>query len=118
MTSTRVLSTLGFVAITGFSLWTMRIRTAMEGCPIDFNQDVFEKKRLADGSPLKTTYTWISPVDYLVSMLVAAFVPGSAGWLPAFQLQQIYFLAQFSAVVAIMTVESHRVKNQGRLIRL
>ncbi|KAK4445402.1 hypothetical protein QBC34DRAFT_413167 [Podospora aff. communis PSN243] len=117
LTGTRLLATLALVTISAFSFWTMRIRAATEGFPVGFNEDVFERKLLADGTPLKTAYTRISSVDNVLSMLVAAFIPGSAGWLPEFQAQQIYFLAQFSAMVAVMTVESHRVRNQGRWIR-
>jgi hypothetical protein len=118
ISSTPVVSILGFVALAGYCFWTMRVRTTMEGVPVDFNVDVFERKLLADGSSLTTKYTGLPPFDMVLSMLVAAFIPGSAGWLPAFQLQQMYFLAQFSAVCFVMTVESHRVRNQGQLIRL
>jgi len=111
-------SIIAFGALSGFHLWTMRVRTTMEGFPIGFNVDVFEKKLLGDGSPLKTQYTGVAPFDVVLSMLVAAFMPGSAGWLPVFKVQQMYFLAQFFAVCAVMTVESQRVGNRGRAVRL
>jgi len=115
--NTSIGPTLILAAICGLCTWMMRVRTILEGFPVDFNEDVFEHKRLSNGLPLKTNYTGVMPVDSLLSMLVAAFIPGSAGLSRPFQLQQIYFLAQFSAVIFVNTVESHRSRNAGLAIR-
>ena len=112
------LSTLAFAALSAFHLWKMRILPPLEDIPVGFTASVFENQLLANGAPMKTRYTGIAPIDIELSMLVAAFVPGTAGWDPVFRQQQIYFLFQFFAVCCIMAIESHRASNRNRIIRL
>ena len=97
-----------FAAMSAMSSWRMHFQTTLEEIPVGLNVAVFEKKQLTDGSPLRTWYTGITPLDAFLSMLVAAFMPAVAGWEPEIRLQQIYFLTQWFAVCSVWTVEAHR----------
>ena len=60
---------------------------------------------------LRETYTGIGPLDFGLRFLVAAFLPGVAGWDKGFQIQQIYFFASFFPIIAILSVEAGRKRN-------
>jgi hypothetical protein len=60
---------------------------------------------------LRTDYTGIASVDFGLRYLVAAFLPGAAGWDRGFQIQQIYFLVSFFSIVALWSVEAGRRRN-------
>lgn len=66
---------------------------------------------------LRTVYTGISTIDYGLRFLVAAFLPGAAGWDKNSQIQQIYFLLSFFPIIALWSVEAGRTRNAGSLIR-
>ena len=67
---------------------------------------------------LREKYTSIEPFDIGLRYLVTAFLPGVAGWDKEFQIQQIYFLVSFFAIIAIMSVEAGRKRNAGSLTSL
>lgn len=60
---------------------------------------------------LREKYTGIAPLDYGLRFLVAAFLPGVAGWDKGFQLQQIYFLFSFFPIISTWSVEAGRKGN-------
>ena len=62
---------------------------------------------------LREKYTGIEPLDLGLRYLVAAFLPGVAGWDKGFQIQQIYFLVSFFPIIAIMSVEAGRKRSDG-----
>ncbi|KAK1750462.1 hypothetical protein QBC47DRAFT_121375 [Echria macrotheca] len=103
------------LAVTG--LWYMRVEVVLSGIPVGFDELIYEKHQLADGSPLQTKFIGLPPVDGLLSMLVGAFMGGAAGWEPHIQIQQWYFLLQWFPVICVWTVESHRLFCAGRVVR-
>jgi len=67
---------------------------------------------------LRENYTGIAPLDFGLRFLVAAFLPGVAGWDKGFQIQQIYFLVSFFSIIAIWSVEAGRKRNTRALTSL
>lgn len=69
---------------------------------------------------LRRHYTGFGPLDFGLSFLVAAFMPGvyGAGMNAAFEEQQPYFLMSFAPIVAAMSVEAGRERNAGALLTL
>jgi len=67
---------------------------------------------------LQEYYTGIAPLDFGLRFLVAAFLPGVAGWDKGFQIQQIYFLVSFFSIIAIWSVEAGRKRNALALTSL
>lgn len=67
---------------------------------------------------LRENYTGIAPLDFGLRFLVAAFLPGVAGWDKGFQIQQIYFLVSFFTIIAIWSVEAGRKRNSLALTSL
>ena len=67
---------------------------------------------------LRENYTGIAPLDFGLRFLVAAFLPGVAGWDKGFQIQQIYFLVSFFSIIAIWSVEAGRKRNARALTSL
>jgi hypothetical protein len=65
---------------------------------------------------LRETYTGIPALDLVFRNLVAAFLPGVAGWDKSFQIQQIYFLFSFFPILTVLAVEAGR-KKASSLIR-
>lgn len=65
---------------------------------------------------LRRDYCGIKAIDFPLSFLVAAFLPGADGWNKPFQLQQAYFLFSFFPVLAVFNVEAGRTKNTGALL--
>lgn len=57
---------------------------------------------------LRESYTGIAQLDFGLRFLVAAFLPGVAGWDKNFQIQQIYFLVSFFSIISIWSVEAGR----------
>jgi hypothetical protein len=62
---------------------------------------------------LREKYTGIEPLDLGLRYLVAAFLPGVAGWDKEFQIQQIYFLVSFFPIIAIQSAEAGRKRSGG-----
>jgi hypothetical protein len=65
---------------------------------------------------LRRNYTGVHAIDMGLSFLVAAFLPGAAGWDRNFQLLQAYFLFSFFSLIAVWSVEACRTRNKGRVI--
>ncbi|CZS91060.1 uncharacterized protein RCO7_01423 [Rhynchosporium graminicola] len=66
---------------------------------------------------LRKTYTGIESLDYGMRHIVAAFLPGVAGWDINTQVQQIYFLASFFPIISIWSVEAGRQGNASSFLR-
>jgi len=99
------------------SAWYLRIEPEREGIPVGV-QDIIAHRRLYNGTPLKTTYTGIAAVDGLLSLIVGAFFPGTAGWDAGVRLQQVHLLINVFAVWAAWAVEAFRRRNAWRAISL
>jgi len=97
--------------------WYMRIETALAGLPIDIAQNI-EKGIIANGLPLKATYTHIAPVDKFLTTLVASFAGGPFAFDEGVRVQQIHFLIQFIGILCIWNVEACRTRNAGRAISM
>lgn len=61
---------------------------------------------------VRSHYTGIANVDYGLRFLVAAFLPGAAGFVKEFQVLQAYFLISFFAIISIHAVEAGRRANK------
>lgn len=66
--------------------------------------------------PLRKDYTGVAAVDEFVAFFVAAFFPMSSGLNSGMHLQLLYFLLNFTPVVAIMAIESARQRNSQALL--
>ncbi|ETS75493.1 hypothetical protein PFICI_12437 [Pestalotiopsis fici W106-1] len=97
-------------SIAGF--YFMRIENSINGVPVDFEK-VVTSGQWADGTPIKQTYTGVEAIDFVFRWLVPAFIAGPAGYDQGVRLQQIHFLVNFFAVVAIWNVEASRQRNRG-----
>ena len=96
--------------------WFMRIYLTLNDAPVGF-LDVVQAGVHPNGVAIKKHYTGLKPLDEGLSFLVSAFLPGSAGWNEAFYWQQVHFLTQLTALVAIMNVEACRERNRGSLLK-
>jgi hypothetical protein len=99
------------------ALWLMRIETAIKGIPADFIEHV-EARVYPTGTAMRTRYTGIEVVDSGLLFLVAAFAAGPLGWDEGVRVQQLHFLVQFFAVIAVWNVEACRDRNSWKLISL
>jgi hypothetical protein len=112
--NTVLLTTFALISMAG--AWFMRISPVLNDAPVGFN-DMIEFGVHPNGVPMKKNFTGLSYLDNWFSFLVAAFLPGSAGWNEVYYWQQFHFLPQVIALIAIMTVESCRERNQGSLLK-
>ncbi|RYP27654.1 hypothetical protein DL767_007584 [Monosporascus sp. MG133] len=106
---------LTFLAISGVSLWLIRLEPTSEGAFAAYYAEV-DARALPDGTPLETRYTGIWAVDWMLTFMVAGFLPGVAGADGGVRLQQSYLLLQFVTVVGLLAVEASRVKNRWRVL--
>ncbi|EOA85623.1 hypothetical protein ACJQWK_10553 [Exserohilum turcicum] len=67
---------------------------------------------------LKTTYTGVSAIDAMLSLLVWAFSDGVAGETTNQTVQAVYFLVALTCVPLIWTLESYRNGNRGSFVAL
>lgn len=107
-----------FLAASAFALRHMVFGPAAVAANDDFaviaqNEDYHFS---ANGVKLRRGYTGIRALDSGLSFLVAAFLPGAAGWDRNFQLLQAYFLFSFFSVLAIWSIEAARTRNKSRVI--
>ncbi|EUC40317.1 hypothetical protein COCMIDRAFT_30728 [Bipolaris oryzae ATCC 44560] len=107
----KVLFLYAILALIG--LYTMRIVTSMTNNPVGF-MDMFASRKLPDGTPLKTDYTGINPIDTGLAFLVSGFLFGPLRLNEAYYWQQIHFLPQLAPLIAIMNVEACRDGNRGK----
>ncbi|KAL6708186.1 hypothetical protein ACN47E_003370 [Coniothyrium glycines] len=105
-----------FAMLSALGLYTMRISTAMNDVPLDF-LDVVSRGIMPNGVLIKKHYTGLKSLDEGLSFLVAAFLSGSAKWNEAFYWQQLHFLLQITPLIAVMTVEACRVRNQSSWLK-
>ncbi|KAH8724808.1 hypothetical protein GQ44DRAFT_772845 [Phaeosphaeriaceae sp. PMI808] len=96
--------------------WFMRIYLIINDGPVDFVNVVASGTHL-NGVPIKKHYTGIGPLDDGLAFLVAAFIPGAAGWNETFYWQQVHFLSQFATISAIQNVEACRQRNGGSWLK-
>lgn len=108
-----LISLFAILAVAG--LYFLRVEPALKDIPIGF-QEILGTGKHSHGFTLKTSYTGIGPVDALLSLLVAAFLPGIIGWEPQVRLQQIHFLFTFFSLCSITNIEANRERNRGRFI--
>ncbi|KAI1438415.1 hypothetical protein GGR50DRAFT_429559 [Xylaria sp. CBS 124048] len=104
-----------FALASAYAAWAMRIETAIKGIPVGFVEQV-ESKVLPDGTPMRTHYTGIEAVDSGLLFLVAAFIAGPLGWDEGVRLQQMHFLVQFFAIVAVWNVEACRARHSWKIV--
>jgi len=110
----------GFLAIGAICIWEIGAQPQFSGFSQEINNAVWLRKKHLDanGTPLQTRYTGIFPVDVVLSMLVAVFAPGAAGWDERVRILQLYLLTQVFAICCVWTVEAHQVVHRGRVIGL
>jgi hypothetical protein len=109
-----LLTTFALLSVAG--AWFMRIYLALSDAPVGF-LDALEAGAHPNGTPMKKDFTGLKIFDEGISLLVAAFLPGAAGWNEAAYWQQFHFLLQITPIIAIMNVEACRERNQGSLIK-
>jgi hypothetical protein len=108
-----------FIVLSAYAMWKLRFESSLSGVPVGFNEAVLEDRKLTNGAPLVTRFTTVDVIDrYILSLLVAAFMPGVAGWDPEVRLLQIYFLGNLFALICVWNVEANRQRNRWRLISL
>ncbi|KAF1837895.1 hypothetical protein BDW02DRAFT_518089 [Decorospora gaudefroyi] len=105
-----------FAALSALGLYTMRISPVLNDLPVGF-LDVVETGVLPNSMSLKKDYTGIKLVDETLALLVGAFVYGPTIWNEPFYWQQIHFLSQITALIAIMNVEACRERNRGSWLK-
>ncbi len=103
--------TFTYVTLAALALYGMRIMPQAEFGIDKYMETVTKAGVFPNGVPLRQKYTAIPAVDFGLSFLVAAFIDGASGWDSAFQLQQIYFLFSFFAVISIWEVEACRTRS-------
>ncbi|KAF1915378.1 hypothetical protein BDU57DRAFT_451116 [Ampelomyces quisqualis] len=105
-----------FMMISMAGAWFMRISLILEDAPVGFN-DMIKSGVHPNGVPVKEDFTGLFYLDKGLSFLVAAFLSGPAGWNEVYYWQQFHFLPQLIAIIAMMTVESYRERNQGSWLK-
>ncbi|KAK5662488.1 hypothetical protein OQA88_8400 [Cercophora sp. LCS_1] len=107
---------LTFGILAAAATWKMRIQPATEKLAAGLGEGVWERQAHVNGAPLRMVYTGFPPADSILAFLVAAFMPGIAGWDERFLIQQTYFLPQFFSVISVLAVEAHRRRNDRRIL--
>lgn len=105
-----------FSVLSAIALYEMRIKPGSYG--FDTRFEAIVKARAFSEAPnliIRENYTGISSIDYGLSFLVAAFLPGVAGFSREFQVQQIYFLFSFFPLITIYNIEAGRNSLKGTL---
>jgi len=72
---------------------------------------------LTDGTPLKTNYTGIFPIDYFLSLLVAFFFYGTNGHDPAYQYFLLDAYSTLQSAFVWLYMESARKQPKPRSIQ-
>ncbi|KAI0868939.1 hypothetical protein GGS24DRAFT_494166 [Hypoxylon argillaceum] len=104
-----------FAVASVYAGWLMRIETGIKGIPVNFVEQV-EARTYPNGMPMRTHYTGIEVIDSSLLFLVAAFLAGPLAWDEGVRVQQLHFLVQFFAVIAVWNVEACRTRNSWKLI--
>lgn len=107
-----------FISLSALAVKEMRLSDAAaavnDHMPAVVGSRIFPDKK----HHLREHYTGIASLDYGLQFLVAAFLPGAAGWDKGFQIQQIYFLVSFFAIIVTLSVEAGRKGNTRGWTRL
>lgn len=107
-----------FLSMSILATWGMRLSNpalvASQGMERVINSHVFPDNNF----PLREHYTGIQPLDTGLRVLVAAFLPGVAGWDKGCQMQQIYFLVSVFPIIAVWSAEAGRKRNAWALTSL
>ncbi|RYO92262.1 hypothetical protein DL762_001711 [Monosporascus cannonballus] len=99
------------------SNWLMRLEPTSEGALAAYSAEV-DARVLPGGTPLETRHTWIWAVDWMLTFMVAAFLPGTAGPDGGMRLRQSYLLLQLGSMVGLLAIKASRVKNRRRALSL
>lgn len=102
--------------LAGLGMYFMRIGCVVHDYPVDI-LDAVAAGVLPNGAKIRKVYTGVKPVDENLSLLVTAFLYGPTKWNEAFYWQEVHFLTQLTAVIAIMNVEACRERNQGSWLK-
>jgi hypothetical protein len=112
---------LGFFAVysvlSAIGVYFLRIDSASSIVP-DAMQAVKEAghwRGFGHDVPVRSHYTGIWWLDFGLTFLVVAFMPGAGALDTGFWIQQLYFLVSFFAVISIWTVEACRDGNRKRI---
>lgn len=105
-----------FVALSTLAMNEMRIRPHFSSFPEKF-EAVVNSLRYPDhaGVSIRGQYTGVASIDHGLQFLVAAFLPGAAGFKDEFQILQVYFLFSFFALISLYSVEAGRRGNKRTL---
>jgi hypothetical protein len=108
-----------FFALTSFAFYAIRLSHV--------SMKVGELMEIAINSPfikeygnleLRKHYTGIGGLDFGLSFLVTAFLPGVLDIDRGSKLQQAHFLVSFFPIIAILCVEAGRARNKWSLLYL
>lgn len=105
-----------FVVLAAIAFYEMRIKPGFYGFDTKFEAIV--KARVFPEAPnliVRDIYTGVASIDYGLQFLVAAFLPGVAGYSKEFQAQQRYFLFSFFPLITIYNIEAGRNSLRGSL---
>ena len=102
-----------FVGLSILATYEMRFTPAAPGWGQNF-ADIVDSMKFPEQPELaiQSRYTSITSLDYGLRFLVAAFLPGAAGFAKEFQVLQAYFLVSFFPIIAIYSVEAGRRGNK------
>jgi len=102
-----------FIALSLLATYEMRITPSAPGWGEKL-VDIVGTKGFSERPELllRSRYTGIASVDYGLQFLVAAFLPGAAGFVKDFQVLQAYFLVSFFSIISIYSVEAGRRGNR------
>jgi hypothetical protein len=87
----------------------VHLETLIAGTAVNFT---YPGRNLA----IRQHYTGVKGIDGFLSVLVTAFLAGPMGFKKHIQLQQMNFLASWTAVLVVWSVESVRRRNGWSLI--
>ena len=74
---------LALAAICVTSVYKLAVQPRVDEIPVGFAEAALVQKTHIDGTPLRTRYTAVAPIDFLLSMLVAVFAPASPVGIPS-----------------------------------
>lgn len=106
-----------FILFSLCGYWATHIWPASLGLQKHFTTAI-EASKFGNDVFLRSTYTSIHSVDWLLTHLVIAFLPGVAAWDQGHEMLQRYLLASVFTVLAVWSVEACRKRNALALISL
>jgi hypothetical protein len=105
------------LAFAGAGVWHIHIEPTLTPFT-DGMAKLTAEGRLINGLPLKSTYTGVSGIDSLLSVLVIAFSAGMFWINRGVTALQIYFLLNCASAIAIWNIEACRSRNRWTLLSL